>query len=604
MVIHAIWVRNAGNLENVLFNLSGQYLFKLSSDARVLTIERNPRYIPGFWKHKNVASVAAIVGENGAGKTNILDWIFSTLPRSDQPPPNRMHEYLVAVEKDGASHVFYQFAGEGVITINSPDGEGQWESTALHDVARPSSQFPEFFHKDVSFIYYSNDLAPLMRTRDSDLLKSGPETHNISTAYCMRHDALRLRNGPSGSISQVEAHATMEVLRNIEFILEEGSERFCPFNFPSCLYIEPERIPTEFLQPSQHYAENGKPGFVFRLTLAALVSLFRDTNPQKGDPPFGRLHESLSGDYSLESMRNEIVKMGRPYGAVGEKRLEFLDFVAKRVPGDVFAWNGERAEFTTDAQKLSVLREFFGTYAASVAITPFVSCRWRHRLSGGEQSILTLFSRIWSVCRDKPARNMRVGKHVVLLLDEADICFHPEWQKRLFDLLLEFTARMAFRDSEIQILMTSNSPFCVSDIPRDNVILLERDKSSYVSKVADTGCLGETFGANIHSLLAKSFFMKQSLMGDFARHQIRDLVQWLTEDQNENAAEWINEETALVAIDLIGEPLLRERMRDLYRRHAGDTDSEIARKRRLERLRAELAELEAREQENGSEPLQ
>ena len=41
----------------------------------------------------------------------------------------------------------------------------------------------------------------------------------------------------------------------------------------------------------------------------------------------------------------------------------------------------------------------------------------------------------------------------------------------------------------------------------------------------------ETFGGNIHDLLADSFFISDGLMGDFAKEKIREVIDWINNNK-------------------------------------------------------------------------
>ena len=57
-------------------NFGGKYLYELSESTKgikkINKIELNPSYIPGF-SDPNIELISAIVGENGIGKTSIMD---------------------------------------------------------------------------------------------------------------------------------------------------------------------------------------------------------------------------------------------------------------------------------------------------------------------------------------------------------------------------------------------------------------------------------------------------------------------------------------------------------------------------------------------------
>jgi predicted ATP-binding protein involved in virulence len=101
---------------------------------------------------------------------------------------------------------------------------------------------------------------------------------------------------------------------------------------------------------------------------------------------------------------------------------------------------------------------------------------------------------------------------IVLFIDEFELGLHPNWQKRFLSYFSEISE---FTDKKIHLIITSHSPFILSDLPKENVIFLEKGKQVYPF---DDG--KQTFGANIHTLLSHGFFMKDGLMGEFAKDKI------------------------------------------------------------------------------------
>jgi predicted ATPase len=148
--------------------------------------------------------------------------------------------------------------------------------------------------------------------------------------------------------------------------------------------------------------------------------------------------------------------------------------------------------------------------------------------SHGEISLLFLLSSIYSsiisILEDERNDHKEYFKNnVMLILDEPMNSLHPQWQKYFIYNLINFL-KENFPDIEFQIVLTTHSPFILSDLPKQNVIFLEKDEK--------TGrCINATekmkdfnpFGANIHTLLSHGFFMKDGLMGEFAKSKIDEI---------------------------------------------------------------------------------
>ncbi len=90
---------------------------------------------------------------------------------------------------------------------------------------------------------------------------------------------------------------------------------------------------------------------------------------------------------------------------------------------------------------------------------------------------------------------------------------------------------------KFHLVLTSHSPFVLSDIPKENVIFLEKDEKTGNCKNVTSEININTFGANIHTLLSHGFFMKDGLMGEFAKEKIQSIIKYHEEIENKEIIE-------------------------------------------------------------------
>ncbi len=187
-------------------------------------------------------------------------------------------------------------------------------------------------------------------------------------------------------------------------------------------------------------------------------------------------------------------------------------------------------------------------------------------LSHGERYQFLLFFIILDKCFDK-------NKNLIIYLDEPDLTLHPRWQKKFIKKCIEVFSLFPY---QIHIIIASHSPFILSDLPKKNVIFLEKGKQVDVDI--------NTFGANIHTLLSHGFFMSDGLMGKFAKEKIQSVIDFLNHDNNNQ----LNQQKALAIIQLIGEPILKNKLLKMYEKkfHIKSKDEEIVElKAEIERLK-------------------
>ena len=106
-------------------------------------------------------------------------------------------------------------------------------------------------------------------------------------------------------------------------------------------------------------------------------------------------------------------------------------------------------------------------------------------------------------------------RNVNIVLDELEICFHPELQRTLVQNLLTFLTGLKLNEvMAINIILSTHSPFILSDLPESNVLMLEEGTKRKSER---------SFGANIYDLLGNHFFMKE-FIGEFAGNKIDSII--------------------------------------------------------------------------------
>ncbi|WP_375562334.1 AAA family ATPase [Bernardetia sp. OM2101] len=198
-------------------------------------------------------------------------------------------------------------------------------------------------------------------------------------------------------------------------------------------------------------------------------------------------------------------------------------------------------------------------------------------LSRGEDALLFQLSTFQNLGKSNTKNS------IMIIIDEGELGLHPQWQKQYLKILLD-TLPKIFPNKQIQLILTSHSPFLVSDLPKENVIFLEKGADGKCI-VAQPTAMKQTFGANIHTLLTNSFFMKDGLTGTFAQDKIDEVIKLL--DKSKLEKEEI--EHCEIIISMIGEPIVKTMLQKLL-------DSKRLRKvdehdDKIERLEKELRKL-------------
>jgi predicted ATP-binding protein involved in virulence len=207
-------------------------------------------------------------------------------------------------------------------------------------------------------------------------------------------------------------------------------------------------------------------------------------------------------------------------------------------------------------------------FEKSDRIDGFVNYMPISKLSSGENALLNLFSRLYDFLNSKLSNETRLlkdTKNYILLLDEADLGFHPTWKKKFVSSLIS-TIPHFFNSLEnnpnVQILFSTHDPLTLSDIPNKNIIYLNRNITNEETEILDLDNPKrpkKSFAANVTELLADSFFIEDGLIGDFANKKINETIFWLNEKENKAVYEYHKK-----LIQNIDEPIIQRKLAEMY----------------------------------------
>jgi len=183
------------------------------------------------------------------------------------------------------------------------------------------------------------------------------------------------------------------------------------------------------------------------------------------------------------------------------------------------------------------------------------------KLSSGEQqmilntnSILYHLFNLNSVHNDKKRISYN---NINIILDEVELYYHPEMQRRLINELVNNFERIKNKNdngiTSINVCILTHSPFILSDIPKQNVLILSNHE-----KIKDK----QTFGANIHEILLDDFFMK-STIGEYATTKIDSIINFYKKIKIGSNLKKLKKEYSFKEIEFhfivetIGEPVIQ-----------------------------------------------
>ena len=234
---------------------------------------------------------------------------------------------------------------------------------------------------------------------------------------------------------------------------------------------------------------------VFDLSREQIVSLINEIDPKTIQPTerfYVDLNKFLNGNTKskIAQLRNFFNALSTIISNVG-RNFVFTKDDDRKTLEDIFkSLNTEESDNLISQETFSVL-EF----------------EW-NGLSSGELALLNLLGRLNSV-----KSNLNSSK-ILLLLDEVDLGLHPEWQRNWVNRVLPIIGKiMKKRNGAVRVILSTHSPIILSDFLAEDVIYLPEEPNKKL----------KTFGQNIYSLFKNSFFL-EAPKGAFSQQVIEDLL--------------------------------------------------------------------------------
>lgn len=653
-----IWIEDYRNIYKQGFNLSSKWEVEFDEGENKISINSNPKHVEGFFP-AGITNVTAVVGENGAGKSNLLSFI------ADWVGVRQCQEKCLYVIKDGNDfHIMHDSAYK--VREYNIEIEGE---TFKHTI-NPFSDHSTY--TDSSGIFWSDRKDNLLKIIYANSLDGKTIIHpGFSNVYNISND-YRLQNLKYAPDKELELTSEYENYQNQDiesiFRLLENTEltKYIPFEtgVPK-LSITFQPIVNSFTElaifSSDLYARTSSNQWGLDQFKENYLPWFEQTGDlSQLDKLFVRFDEIRTPEEIEEHifkvlLINFFVNLGRIFAKMNEKNGVSSPFIYTTTPNDfksgkeflslfftehdddkpalelietiasIIKSKSERGTLDDDFdqynKRLALTREeyisfrsslnkylfLFNEKARSFAYTTYLQSRsfiryqWDY-FSTGQLAFLRLFARLLEIPfyrQGKPGGLPEWNRveSVILILDESELGFHPQWQRFLVDYLLEMSPKI-FDNQFIQIILASHSPFVLSDLTDDHAILLRQGKendSPYKGRPAKGLCFQSssiegTFAANIHSLFAHSFFLNDGFIGISARKKLKRIISYLGEDSSseENTNDPLFSFPGIKnLIEKVGEPIIREKLWELFRKKFEDKliDEKINElKREIEKL--------------------
>lgn len=144
-------------------------------------------------------------------------------------------------------------------------------------------------------------------------------------------------------------------------------------------------------------------------------------------------------------------------------------------------------------------------------------------------------------------------KSTLMLLDEPETHFNPEWRSEFISLLKDSLNKSGANHLMRDILITSHSPFIISDCFPDKVIVFKKNHQPETPNF-------NTFGTSIGLITSKIFNGNQTI-GDFSNDEIQKLERYFEERSYSEALQIVNSKIG----DSVEKLLFINKMKNKYK---------------------------------------
>lgn len=592
--------------ESKTINFGSKYNYEILSDGTFCSIKReeNLLFIPNFYAENTIANVSAIVGTNAVGKTSILKEITNLFASRHGSKSvvifennDEMIVHSTGYDKKIITQIKYRQQTIDLQTIYySPFLDFKEQFSGI-DLSFDKLLFSDL--ENIQGVREGNErVIPLERLKQKNSkrirnLKNSEYAETISKIFDFPDDDLHrvtfTRYMIKADEKEVDFHNTPMDFR---FFLNE-------------LFLKIRKESSDFNRSVNNERErfelqkNLYKNYLLMDVFCLLVSLLEFKNTYLSEGHFKSIsyddQKKLIKKYTAFELlefwlNNYEYSKGKPQPLPNSEVINLLYFVYEYLDtikcdkyghSQLFDWSRKNLYFDSEnldklflldkalINKLPTYYSKTGTkdevyYELLSDLSHFVNLEPSSRnLSSGETAMLNLFSRIFDYFDNRLLHIQTEKKHAnyLLLLDEADLGFHPQWKKNFITILLTFIKDFFTKiGSQVQIVFTTHDPFTLSDLPNYNIIYLDKDiyGKSRIMKYDDIKRPKKSFAANITELLADSFFVTEGLIGKFASDKIDETINWLNSKDKSNA------EYHKKLIQNIDEPIIQRKLAEMY----------------------------------------
>lgn len=581
-----LWVKDYKNIKKQGFNFSPKFNCNYNHETKEVIINKNENYQSIFPDDINIT---AIVGENGSGKSSILELMIMIQDKNldfsingfmilellgkiriiKTPNFKDLTEIIEINAHSINDKRFLESINIPFIWMNALNTNNITKNKKLQvaiQINTPSYKFGsnEVFRKHLKINEQGIDLNEILDYKyyfDSFFLQIKPI--NIDYANYWKDRDENTDYELFSFIKEIDKKQSQYKFNNINDVLLNNY-------YISYLRFYLSRW-TEItsLVPQKNFSKN-------------IISFIKNI---KDEFNFNNITENIDNlnKYILHHSKGKNKKLSKLIENTLQSTI-FISFNILKSKIDIFNKNLTLKNFTNEILLIKALEDF--CFNKELEEFNFISIKLINSknqvtydsLSNGEKQLLdTSLDLIYTLTYKTSY------KHQIILFDEVDAYLHPIWSKELINSFLNIISKCSSKINSklhLHLVFTSHSPFILSDLQKENIIFLKDGKQEKPFKDNE-----QTFGANIHTLLSHGFFMENGLMGEFAKDKIQSVINFL----NNKESNIKSKEEALKIIQIIGEPFLKYKLEEQF--HEKFSSKQIKNEAKIKRLEEEIERL-------------
>ena len=546
-------------LQDVELTFDAHYRFRFNRVARVLHIEPRNVLPDGFWGN-GVYSLAGLVGDNGAGKSTAICFLLDALVEG-------------ANKKEVDGIVVYEEGGKLFVYSNK-----QYGNITCKGLETTTSKLPK-----INTFYYSGHFFPYTSANDLRCFE-------LAGSY-IASEGCRLVCDAEEYLNVEALHFTQPLWYYLNAFVVQNNYRICSlladtrlvnsfkeYKLPRKVLVSVNKSGAQAftvenlnkkeeekyqLPPEKVVTEKGKGIIEELLIYHNMVNAMRDINRRQ------KVRELLEKWVEVVKNGSDILEQFETFVTSNKdhddeviltdilawlKALVSLAHYHEELKCFYFDVFDDSDDFKKFVNEVLGAKRFVGSRFVDLSFCHSFDDAGATILSSGEQQMLNLFSRVYDAVEGKPKRFENQYATPLLLLDEAETGFHPEWQRRYINLLVGFVSKLLTPPGfHFQIVITTHSPILLSDLPAccTNRLQVVDDKTiSYNNDKANT------YASNVFDLYRDYLPTKGGLIGEFASNRLKQIQSKLDQEKlDENTVRECEKE-----IELIGDPRIRSYM--------------------------------------------